>query len=308
VTAPAIHHNAARGILFAVTATCFYALVPNLARFGVLAGVPALEAVTARTLIIALILGLAAIMTGRSLTVPRAAWGPFAGQTLATLAVSTCYIGSLQFISVGLSVLIFFTFPVIVILLSPLVEGRRLTALEFGLAIAAFAGLALALAPSFQNVSGLGVFLAGLAAIGCALQFYTGRALSPHMHPMAFGSLVHVAMLPFVIALALGSHGRFELVQPGQSSLVIATSIGLGLAYCAGYFCQMSAVRSAPASIVIPYFNLEPVMTTLLAVIILKEGLTPLHLAGAALVIGSLFAMTFLRRRAPETPRMHGTS
>jgi drug/metabolite transporter (DMT)-like permease len=302
VTGTAIHHNAARGILFAATATCFYALVPNLARFGVLAGVPALEAVTARTLIIALILGLAAIMTGRSLAVPRAAWAPFAGQTLATLAVSACYIGSLQFISVGLSVLIFFTFPVIVTLLSPFIEGRRLTALDIVLAIAAFAGLALALAPSFQNVSGLGILLAGLAALGCALQFYTGRALSRHMHPMAFGSLVHFAILPFVIALALGSHGRFELLQPGQSSLVIATSIGLGLAYCAGYFCQMSAVRSAPASIVIPYFNLEPVMTTLLAVIFLKEELTLLHLAGAALVIGSLFAMTFLRRRTPETP------
>jgi drug/metabolite transporter (DMT)-like permease len=63
----------------------------------------------------------------------------------------------------------------------------------------------------------------------------------------------------------------------------------------------MSAVRSAPASIVIPYFNLEPVMTTLLAVIFLKEALTALHLAGAVLVIGSLFAVTFLRRRTPET-------
>jgi drug/metabolite transporter (DMT)-like permease len=308
VTAAAIHHNAARGILFAVTATCFYALVPNLARFGVLAGVPALEAVTARTLIIAIVLGVAALLTGRSFAIPRAAWAPFAGQTLATLAVSACYIGSLQFISVGLSVLIFFTFPVIVILLSPLVEGRRLTALEAALAIVAFAGLALALAPSFQSVNGIGIGLAGLAAIGCALQFYTGRALSPHMHPMVFGSLVHFAMLPFVIALALGSHGRFELLQPGLSSLAIATSVGLGLAYCAGYFCQMSAVHSAPASIVIPYFNLEPVMTTLLAVIFLKEGLTPLHLAGGALVIGSLFALTFLRRRTSETPRTPETS
>jgi drug/metabolite transporter (DMT)-like permease len=268
----------------------------------VLAGVPALEAVTVRTLIVALILGLTAIMTGRPFAVPRAAWASFAGQALATLAVSACYIGSLQFISVGLSVLIFFTFPVIVVLLSPFIEGRRLTVLEAALAILAFAGLALALAPSFQEVSGFGVSLAGLAALGCALQFYTGRALSRHMHPMAFGSLVHVLILPVVIALALASHGRFELLQTGQSTLVVATSIGLGLAYCAGYFCQMSAVRSAPASIVIPYFNLEPVMTTLLAVIFLKEGLTPLHLAGAALVVGSLFAMTFLRRRTPGAP------
>lgn len=299
MTPAAAHHNAVRGIFFAAAAAIFYALVPNLARYGVLAGVPALEAVAARTLIVAVVLALASLATGGSRAIPRAAWPALAGQTVATFAVSAAYIGSLQFISVGLAVLIFFTFPVIVVLLSPFVEGRRLSPLEGALAITAFAGLALALAPSIGDVSGPGVLLAGIAALGCALQFYTGRALSRYMHPLAFGSLVHVLILPPVLALALGNNGRLELLQPGLPPLVMATSIALGLAYCAGYFCQMSAVRSAPASVVIPYFNLEPVMTTLIAFLFLREKLAPLHLAGAALVIGSLFAMTFLRRRTP---------
>lgn len=292
MTATAIQHNVTRGIVFAVAAATFYALVPNLARYGVLAGVPALEAVTARTLIVAIILGLAAIATGHSLALPRPAWKAFAGQALATLAVSACYIGSLQFIPVGLAVLIFFTFPVIVVLLSPLVEGRSLSAVEAGLAAVAFAGLALALAPSFREVSGLGIALAAMAALGCALQFYSGRALGRHMNPLALGATVHMTILPVVAAIALASHGRFELLQSGQSWLVLATTLGLGLAYCAGYFLQMSSVRAAPASRVIPYFNLEPVMTTLIAFVALGETLTPLHAAGAAMVIGALFAVT----------------
>lgn len=299
MTAEAAAHNAVRGIFFAATATTFYALVPNLARFGVLAGVPALEAVAVRTLIVAMVLALAGLAMGVSRAIPRAAWPALAGQTVATFAVSAAYLGSLQFISVGLAVLIFFTFPVIVVLLSPLVEGRRLSPLEGALAMAAFAGLALALAPSIGEVSAPGVLLAGVAALGCALQFYSGRALSRHMHPMAFGSLVHLLILPPVLALALAGNGRLELLQPGVPPFVMATSIALGFAYCAGYFCQMSAVRSAPTSVVIPYFNLEPVMTTLIAFLFLREKLAPLHLAGAALVIGSLFAMTFLRRRTP---------
>ena len=295
----ALHHNAARGILFAVVAATCYALVPNLARYAVLAGIPALESVSVRTLIVALVLAIAAIVTGRIVSLPAASRGPLVAQTLATLAVSACYIGSLQFIPVGLSVLIFFTFPVVVVLASPIVEGRRLSLPHALLAIIAFSGLAIAIGPSFEGLNGFGIVLAALAAVGCAVQSYTGRPLSRHVDPMVFGSMVHSLILPIVIFLAFATNqGRFELLAPTQSWVAIASAVAMGFAYCAGYFCQMSAVKSAPASIVIPYFNLEPVMTTLIAFLFLKETLTTLHLAGAAMVIGSLFAMNLIDRRA----------
>ena len=36
--------------------------------------------------------------------------------------------------------------------------------------------------------------------------------------------------------------------------------------YLGGYFFHMSSVRAAPSSVVAPYFNLEPIVSTLIAV------------------------------------------
>jgi drug/metabolite transporter (DMT)-like permease len=247
------------------------------------------------------VLAVAAILAGGQVNLSAAARRPLLIQTLATLAVSACYIGSLQFITVGLSVLIFFTFPVMVVLASPLVEGRRLSLPHALLALVAFAGLAIAIGPSFESLSGWGILLAALAAVGCAAQSISGRSLSHHMDPLVFGSMVHSLILPIVVTLAVATnHGRFELLQPSQPWIVVGSALAMGLAYCAGYFCQMSAVKAAPASIVIPYFNLEPVMSTLIATLFLKEALSPLHLAGAVLVVGSLFAMNLLDRQGAK--------
>jgi drug/metabolite transporter (DMT)-like permease len=295
---PFSRHNIARGIAFAALAASCYALVPNLARYAVLAGLPALESVSLRTLIVAIVLALAALALGRSVTLPATAYKAFTAQTLATLAVSACYIGSLQFIPVGLSVLIFFTFPIMVVLVSPLVEGRRLSLPHTLLAILAFSGLAIAIGPSFERLNGFGIFLAALAAVGCAVQSISGRQLSRHIDPIVFGSMVHSLILPIVVFMAMVTNrGQFELLQPDQSWVVVGSALAMGFAYCAGYFCQMSAVKAAPASVVIPYFNLEPVLSTLIAFLFLNETLTALHLAGAAMVIGALFAISFIDSR-----------
>ncbi len=287
-----------RGIILTCLATLCYALVPNLARFAVLAGVPALESISLRTGMVALIFAVAALVMGKRVRVPQAAWVPLLGQTLATLCVSLCYIGSLQYISVGLSVLIFFTAPVIVVLLAPLVEGRRLSWYHVILSLTAFAGLALALGPSFDSMNPIGLGLACLSALGYAAQQFTGRPLAQHMEPVVFGSLVHIIILPIVVIVTtLVGQGQSVYLSGSASLLVMASGLGLSLAYCGGYFLQMSGVKHAPASTVIPYFNLEPVLTTLVAFVFLKEVLGLFHMIGAVLVIGSLVVMNVLDRR-----------
>jgi drug/metabolite transporter (DMT)-like permease len=95
----------------------------------------------------------------------------------------------------------------------------------------------------------------------------------------------------------IGGGGQFVYTSGSLELFVIATGLGLALAYCGGYFLQMSGVKHAPASTVIPYFNLEPVLTMLLAFVLLKEVLGVLHIVGAALVIGSLVVMNLLDMR-----------
>ncbi len=73
---------------------------------------------------IAVAFALIAVVQGESFRIPRAAMAAFAGQAIATLVISVSYLASVQFIPIGLAVIIFFTFPVLIMLASPVVEGK----------------------------------------------------------------------------------------------------------------------------------------------------------------------------------------
>ena len=265
------------GIVLALSAAAIYGAVPNFARLAFLNGVPALETVFYRTSAVALVLGLVAVARGESFRLTRISWPSFVFQSLATLMVSACYLASVQFLPVTLSVIIFYLFPVLIVLAAPLAEGCFPGVARLGVALLGFAGLVVAIGPAFESVSALGLILAFLGAVGCMLQFFSGRMLSRHLTPAAFGSMVHLAIWPVMLGLALYFGGNTLRLIDGQSLLGPQAGLAVGivcLAYLGGYFLHMSSVRAAPSSVVAPYFNLEPIISTALAVLVLGEAMT----------------------------------
>jgi drug/metabolite transporter (DMT)-like permease len=278
-----------RGITFAIAAASSYALVPNLVRSAYQSGVPALEAVCVRTAIVALVLYVIAGSRHISLAIPKAARLGFALMFLATFAVSTCYLSAVQFINVGMATTFFYTFPIIVAVVAPLLEGRRPSALVLSLVALAFAGLVMITGPVFQSLDWRGVTLAIISAFGCALQFFSGRMLSKHMQPAGFGSLIHVLLLPVAVAITVyAGSGEVRLVHFQPLSTPVISVLAMALAYCAGYFFHMSAVNKAPSDVVAPYFNLEPVLAIVIATLFLGERLNAVQLTGIALVVMAL--------------------
>lgn len=290
---PQVSHG--RGIRFAVGAASIYGLVPNVARLAFIQGVPALESVVVRTATVALLLGALAIYWRQGFQVPRPARAGLTLQVLATILVSSCYIAAVQFIPVGVAVLVFFTFPVMIALAAPLVERRSPAPLKVFLALLAFAGLGVALGPAWQGLDGFGLLLAALAALGCALQFFSGRMVAGHISPAPLAAMVHAAVLPFVLAFMLATgHGHVQLLSGGVNGVAIGAVLLVGLSYCAAYFMQMSSVANAPASTVAPYFNIEPVVTTVVAMLLLGEKLTMLHVTGGAMILIAIVATGLL--------------
>ncbi len=278
-----------RGISAAILAAALYAFVPNLARLAFDRGIPAMEIVTCRTIAAMLLMGSWALLAKQRFAIPPEARWSFIVQCLATLTISVSYLASLQFIPVSLAVIIFFTAPIIVLVLSPLLEGRQMNWRNCLLALTAFAGLAMALGPSFQQLDPLGLGLAGVAALGYAAQFFSGRRLALHMPAQAMGSMVHLAILPPVVLIALWSNqGQVVLFNSAALASAWTLVILTGLFYCAAYVMQMSAVKAAPASVVAPWFNLEPVITIGLALLLLGEKLEISHVIGGAIVLGVL--------------------
>jgi drug/metabolite transporter (DMT)-like permease len=290
------------GIACALAAASIYGLIPNLARLGFDNGVPGVEATLVRTTIIAIVLGVVALAHDAGFKLPRASWPSFALQATATLIVSVSYLWSVQYIPVGLAVIIFFTFPVIILLAAPLVEGHRPGLLRIAIAFIAFTGLAIAVGGGIGAVHWGGLALAAASSLGATLQFFSGRAVSRYLPPAVFGSLVHVAIWPLTLLIAVWwGNGSLAVLTPGMvNSLGYAAVTGLGIVYVAAYFAQMQSLRNAPASVVAPYFNLEPVVTSLVAAIALGERLALNQYVGGALVLMALAAASLPERRMLE--------
>lgn len=290
--------RAGLGIACALGAAALYGMVPNFARAAYVNGIPPIETTLFRTLAIVLVFATVAAAQRVRLTVPRQALPSFIGQSVATLFVSVAYLGSVQFIPVGLAVIIFYLFPILIMLLAPVVEGQRPGMLRVLIAILAFCGLAIAVGPSFESLDIRGILLAGLGAAGATLQFFSGRTISRYMTPAAFGSLVHLVILPpiLLIALAAGS-GSLQMLPGGTAtSLGLLFVAGVAAVYVVAYMVQMLSLRFAPASSVAPFYNLEPVITTAVAAVILGERLQTNQYAGAGLVLAALVASSLLGR------------
>ena len=299
-----MHHRAGLGIACALGAAAMYGLIPNFVRGAYINGIPPVESVFFRTAVLAAAFAVLAVAQNQSFGIPRDALGSFIAQIVATLLVSLGYLASVQFIPVGLAVILFFLFPVIIMLGSPLIEGRSPGVVKILIALFAFAGLAVAIGPRFDDFDLRGIALASAGSLGAALQFFSGRAISRHLTPSVFGFHVHVAVLPIVLAVALFVGGGHLQSMPGGAGngSGLLFMLGLGCIYVVAYLVQMLSLRYAPASTVAPFYNLEPVVTTGLAAAILGERLQTNQYIGGAMVLAALVISSLIdtRRTAPE--------
>jgi drug/metabolite transporter (DMT)-like permease len=292
-------NRAGLGIACALCAASLYGMVPNFARAAFVNGVPAIESTLFRTFVISIVFAIIAVVHNERLTVPKAAIPSFAGQAIATFLVSSAYLASIQFIPVGLTVIIFFLFPVLIMLLAPVVEGRNPGLSRIAVALVAFCGLAVAIGPSFEDLDIRGILLAAVAAAGATLQFFSGRSISRYMPPAVFGSLVHMIILPPILVIALMAGSGSLLILPGGSAtgLGLLFMSGVAAVYVVAYMVHMLSLRFAAASTVAPFFNLEPVVTTAIAATVLGERLELNQYAGGGLVLAALLASAFLGKR-----------
>jgi drug/metabolite transporter (DMT)-like permease len=302
LTAKAQRQNHRNGIALALLASLFCGNVPILARQAFVHGIPALESVLARTIFISILLGVLALLRRETLSLPKEGRKAFSLQALATLIVSSCYLASVQFIPVAISVIIFFAAPLIVLLLSPMIEGHAPGWPRLLVGFLGFIGLYLAIGPNSATLNPIGLSLAAIAAFGYALQLFSGRMLSRYLEPAAFGSLVHIAIFPIVVIIVMVvGQGHLVLVQPdtfGSSAFIFTACVCL--AYAFGYLFHMSSLAAAAASVVAPFFNLEPIITLTISVLILGEHLTTSQYAGAFTVLAALVLASQLKSGNPQ--------
>jgi DME family drug/metabolite transporter len=215
---------------------------------------------------------------------------------LAFAAYQVCYFAAIPRLGVAAAVMInICSAPIFTALLSRIFLGERLARAALLALAGAVAGTSLLVGGVPQSgdlantLTGAGLALgAGLAYSIVAL---TGRAVAPRYHPIqpialafSLGALL-LAPLALVGGLALG-----------YSPVGWALLLYLGLVPTAvGYVLYLRGLRSTPATVSTILVLLEPLGSTLLAVLFLGERLAPLGLLGAALLLASM-ALLFVTR------------
>lgn len=264
---------------FALVTACGLGAITTQAKIFYTDGGNALTLMLVRLIISTFVFGLFLMVKRNSFNVSGKQRLPLILLGFIWSGAMICYLMAVETISVSLAVLILYAYPLLVLAYSMF---RRLLEPSFALIIlfcAAFVGLYLALSGSEVILDTNGILFAALASCGAAFTFICGARVAPTMSPLlmtfwinALGLLLILPMMPGKLALPTASTG----------------TIALGLAtvfYLVAILSQFEALARLPAARAAFLLNLEPVVSILLAQLVLNETLSDVQLSGVILVI-----------------------
>ena len=229
------------------------------------------------------------------LTWRQAGWLFVMGGVLYALQ-STMYFSALKHISASLTALLLYTYPIIVALLSALVERERPTGRIMAAIPLCFTGLVLALGVTVDKVQPVGVALALGAALVYSCYIVSGNRLLRNVPPLVTSAFVSLSA---AISFALTGLARGALTLDFSpvtwlplAGIVICSTVVAIL----GFFKGMELIGPTAASVL---SMAEPVVTIALSMLLLGERLGPVQFGGiAAVLAGALLAI--LRAEDPS--------
>lgn len=211
---------------------------------------------------------------------------------LVTLSLGIVYTGmtlfyfvALRYLTAGLTTIILYTYPAIVIGLSAVFLNENITYAKIAALTLAMAGVGLVVGTNTAGADPLGVALA-LGAAACYAIYTAGsRHLSSSISPNELmlgilvgttGSMLVFGVLDTGLAVPVGRDEWGVII----GMAVLSTVLPLLLFY--------EGVSRLEASRVAVISTVEPVVTVTLGATLLDEPLTPFVIAGGILVIGAV--------------------
>lgn len=280
-------------MLFALVSATLYGLNIVYARLASFEGASGSAIVIYRVFLMLVLVGIAALVMRRSLAVAREERGIMLLLGVATALVGVCYLSSVAFIPVTVAAVVFYTFPIFIVLASPFVEGTRLTPSLMGVVAVAITGVIMVVGPAFGDLDWRGLALALAASIATATQFFAAaRCRRTELVAKVFW--IHVLVLPTaaLIGLAMG-----QLAPPSTLALApfaVAMTIG---GYVLGFTLQLLALGRITAVAAGIIYCTEPVVAAVSSAVLLGEILSPLQMMGGALVLAAIVTNVLLEHR-----------
>lgn len=283
-------------ILLSATA---FGLTVVCARVAGTSGVSGADLSALRSLCLFGLIGAVAAATRASLAVPRAERATLLGFGVSGALVGVGYLSSVAYIPVGVAAMIFYVYPALIALATPIVDRRPLSRRTVVALAVAGAGLALAIASDPVGLDPRGVALAALACVAVAAQLFFGaRAPGGGGIATMFWAQAIVAPIALALALALGV-APLPAWSAGAPAALLVVAF-----FCVAFLFQVIGLKTTRAAAAGVIYCFEPVVSILAAAWWLGERLAPAQYAGAALVIAGV-AVEIAARAAPSKSRLN---
>jgi drug/metabolite transporter (DMT)-like permease len=276
------------GLLLCLVSAAGFGAMPILGRQAFAAGVELTPMLSLRFLI-------AAAMLWALIAIRRRPLGSVRGVVLGGL-LGLCgysvqaglFFGSIQRIDVSLASLILYTYPALVTVAAFALGRERATRRRLAALALASSGVALVVGGATGTIDWVGAAM----AFGCAV-FYTGFILASDRvasttSPLAFAASVATGCAVGFTVVALLS-GGIHASEEGVMWIALIASVSTVMPIVL-FMAGLARVGASTASIA---STVEPVITVVLAWLVLGELLGPVQLVGGALVLSAVVLLQF---------------
>jgi drug/metabolite transporter (DMT)-like permease len=235
---------------------------------------------------------------GQQVTVSRRQIGAlFVMGAVFYALLSTCYFSALHYITPSLAVLLMYTYPIIVALLTSLVEKEHLSKKVLVPVAVSFFGLVLVLGPSFENISLIGVLLAFGSGVVYSCYIVMGNRLVKEMPSTLTSAWVALfASFSFLVTGLAQENLSFHFSPitwiPVVGIVLFSTVMALFT-----FFKGIELIGSARASAL---SMVEPIITILLSSILFGERMALLQIMGILVVLGGSLLVILWRKPKEE--------
>ncbi len=265
---------------------------------------PALLSAGSRFLLAGALLALILTLRGRSLRVSRRELGASAllGVALLGLGVGMVTLAETR-IDSSIAAMIAGTVPLQVILLRTLARERVALATRLSVLVG-LAGLALVVVPGGEGASSaVGLAIAVGATVAWSLGSFFGHRLPVPEDGFVAATWEMLGAGVFLVLLGAAT-GEFWTMEPaGFSAESLAAVLYLAVAgTLVAFTAYVWLLRNAPISKVVTHQYVNPLVAIVLGAALLGEELTLATVAGAALIVGSVFVAVRREGRTEPEP------
>jgi drug/metabolite transporter (DMT)-like permease len=283
------------GLVQIVTAAVGYGLLGIFGKRAYEAGMQPGDLLALRFLLASAVLWSYMLIAKRSalrITFRQAAYSIALG-VLGYALFSTLYFEALKGLSVSLTVLLLYTYPVIVMIGSWLLFKERVTRGQVIALLMVCVGLVALLSSNVAVVKGSAIALALASAVMYAAYILASGRLVASLNPLTAGLYIMTAAAVALIVRAPTALWQVDKLSFAAWTAVIALALISTVGPMVLFLMGLEKISGTEASLL---STMEPVTATIAAAFVLGESLSPLQLLGGGLVLAALVVSSLSRQ------------